>query len=631
MKSIYSLHKSRQILKTSYHWYKKKGKTLSSDRRTALENDLEKLDEAVLAKDRTTADRYAKDIESFGTVHFKKSWFEYILELAFALVFALIVATIVRQTWFEPYEIPTGSMRPTFEEQDHVTVTKTAFGINVPLETRHFYFDPDLVQRTSIVIFSGEGLALRDTDSTYFGIFPYKKRYIKRLMGKPGDRIYFYGGKIYAMDKEGNFLEEYLNSPWLNHIESVPFLRFEGELSIPKPREIVFRLMNLPIGKLSITPQGSFIGEIFNGREWIKDNPVAQKTPHDQIETYSDFWGIRNYAMARLLTQEELEKFSQADSKGLEKAPLYLELRHNPSLNYLPPFIQTNGIGQGGLSLQTYVTAIPLQENHLKSIMNNLYTARFVVKNGRARRYSAEDNRTTIDNPLFPGVPDGKYEFYFGKGVSIDWAAITSPLSPNSPLYSLKPENIQKLFNLGIEMDTIFSPSSTHQIFYPNRYAYFRDGDLYLLGAPILKKEDPVLIAFKEREEKKEKQSTARQPYVAFKDYGSPLKEGKIDRKFMETFGLQIPDGHYLALGDNHAMSADSRVFGFVPEANLQGAPCYIIWPPGERWGAPLQKPYPLFTLPRLIVWSIAFAIFIIWLTIHRRNLRKPIFKKLAP
>ena len=82
-------------------------------------------------------------------------------------------------------------------------------------------------------------------------------------------------------------------------------------------------------------------------------------------------------------------------------------------------------------------------------------------------------------------------------------------------------------------------------------------------------------------------------------------------------------------LGDNHAMSQDSRYFGPVPQANLQGAPSLIIWPPGDRLGSPNQKPYPFLNLPRLIVWSIAAAIALIWFAIHRRNMRRPLFKKL--
>lgn len=119
--------------------------------------------------------------------------------------------------------------------------------------------------------------------------------------------------------------------------------------------------------------------------------------------------------------------------------------------------------------------------------------------------------------------------------------------------------------------------------------------------------------------------SSREKPYIAFKDNEPPLKDGQYDAEFIRTFGVTVPNRHYLVLGDNHAMSADSRVFGFVPEENLQGAPSLILWPPGERWGFPLQKPYPILNLPRMIVWSIVGICALVWYLIYRRNLRRPI------
>ena len=610
-------------MKWVYAWYKKKAAKLPQQQLEMLEGDMKALDLALLAKQRPEASQIAHRLEKFAGVHCKKSIFEYSWELVLALAFALVIAVLVRAIWFEPYEIPTGSMRPTFREQDHLIVTKTAFGINMPLETKHLYFDPELVQRSSVIIFSGDGLPLHEVDTTYFGIFPYKKRYIKRLIAKPGDALYFYGGKIYAVDKSGNDIKELRDSPWMQTLEYVPFLSFEGDMSAGN-NYVLFSQMHKPAGKLSFNILGQASGEVFNGKEWVKDQPLAQTKPHNEIQTYSDLLGMRNYAEARLLTKEELKNFPEG-AEELEDGVLYLQLHHTPSLTFPKPLIQRNI--PGGIAVTGYTTAIPLQKAHLDAIMDNLYTARFVVSNGKATSYRQGNPHFGPDSPLLPGVPDGTYEFYFGKASKIIWGGIPTDVPQTNPLYSHDSDNVQKLFNLGIELNTAFSPHAGNQTLFPHRYAYFRDGDLFLMGAPVIKKDDPILIAFNKREE--QRQATSATPYVAFKDYGPPLnKDGSIDINFIRTFGMVLPPKQYLVLGDNHAMSADSRVFGSVPQENLQGAPCWIIWPPGDRLGAPPQKPYPFMNIPRAIIWTIAGMIFIAWFIYHRHALKQPIFKK---
>jgi signal peptidase I len=630
---MYSLRKSRNILKTAHDLFRKKGKKLPAIELAAFETDLRALDTALLNEDRIRADQLAHKIESFIKIHFKKSFSTLFIELIIALAIALLVAMIVRTMWFEHYEIPTGSMRPTFKEQDHLIVSKTTFGIDFPFETKHLYFDPNLVQRGSTLIFSGDGIDLPDTDTTYFGIIPYKKRYVKRCLGKPEDTLYFYGGRLFGIDRDGNEIPELLEGNWLEKLEYIPFISFEGK-RVSGTRglsgvvdQLIFKQMNIPIGRLIFEKSGSMRGEIFNGNEWIKDNPETALKVHDSIENYNDFWGMRNFAMARLLTKNQVKELTPIPTDSLEEAPLYLEIRHNPGLSYPQPRLIWDSVQQVNLLLNPYVSVIPLQKKHLDALMENMYTCRFVVKNGRAKRYSITPTPFTQSSPQFPGVPDGTYEFYYGKAWKIVWGGIAIALSPDHPLYKRDPQRVQRLFNLGIEMNTLFSPQSPNQTYFPSRYAYFRNGDLFTLGGPIFHKDDPILKSFIAHEKELEKQSSAEKPYVPFIDWGPPVKNGKIDKEFLNTFGLKIPKSHYLCLGDNHAMSADSRLFGFVPENNLEGAPSFIIWPPGHRWGPPLQIPYPWITIPNMIVWGIVLSIGLIWWAIVYYYKRRSFFK----
>jgi signal peptidase I len=81
----------------------------------------------------------------------------------------------------------------------------------------------------------------------------------------------------------------------------------------------------------------------------------------------------------------------------------------------------------------------------------------------------------------------------------------------------------------------------------------------------------------------------------------------------------------YLALGDNHAMSGDSRQFGFVPEDNLKGGVSFLFWPPGPRLGQPAQPAMSYFSFPNMTAW-ISFIVIMSCLSIYyRRKYFKPI------
>lgn len=630
---FYSLRKSRNILRHIYSLYRRKRTLLSSDLLRTLEEDLESLDKSILSRNREESSRLAQNLESFSKKHLKKTPFEYFKELFSALLIALLVATVIRQMCFEPMEIPTGSMRPTFKEQDRLIVSKTNFGVNIPLKAKHFFFKPSLVKRTGIVIFRPENMDMQNTDTSYFGI-PGKKRYIKRCIGKPGDALYFYGGLIYGIDQNGNDLKILRESSWMASLEHIPFINFEGRATATAPNiqglysPVFYHQTSQLIGKQSLLSNRKILGEIYVNKEWKKESLSvhAAKTP----QSYFDFWGIKNYATARLLTREEVEKKSYAQSDGLENATLYLELRHTPNLTSPSPKIIFDEYARLRPSLAYHTTVIPLKEEHLHAIMANLYTSRFIVKNQYAYRYSNNRKYDPTEYSAFPklsGVADGCYEFYYGKCSSISWGGVSSPLSNDHPLYKYTKENIQNLFNLGIEFHKAFHPSNKDQPFFPSRFAYFRNGDLYLMGAPIIQKEDSTLLNFHQREKNLQQRYKT---YIPFIDYGPPLKEDNtLDSDFIRSFGIKVPERMYLVLGDNHAASSDSRDFGFVPEENIRGSASFILWPPGKRWGQPSQIDSSWTTIPTLLVYSAILFIALLTYVFHKKRNSKPIFKKL--
>lgn len=633
----FQLRRARRLLKSAAAIYHKKGQKLSEHQRSRFETLLHELDESLLQKDKIKAKKLSKDLETFLKANFKKSNLDHFKEFLFALVFAIVIAFAIRQCWFELYEVPTGSMRPTIKELDRLVVSKTTFGINLPFQKNLILFSPDYLKRAGIIVFTVAGMDVADADTTYFYLFPGKKRYIKRCIGKPGDTLYFYGGRMYGVDRDGNPIleladEDYLKKIGIERIDHVPYITFEGKQQLSSPLAhgvygaVTFSQMNAPQGKLQLKRDGSIEGLFFNGTEWVKDRPAALKTPHTSPQSYSDLWGIGHYAMARLLTKEQARQFYQIDSH----APLYLELRHTPNLTYPAPEMRPGDTGRVQPTLTPLISLIPLTESHLQTLHQNIYTSRFIVQNGHAYRYNEGMKRFQRPefDPLFPSVPDGTYEFYYGKGYKVIWGGILCALPLDHPLYNYSAENLQKLFNLGIGFNLVYQPIAPFQAYLPQRFAYFRNGDLYVMGAPLLKKGDPVLETFVKNELEKQQASSQDLPYIAFIDRGPPLLEnGKLDVDFIRAFGLKIPEDGVLALGDNYAMSADSRDFGFVPTMNLRGAPSFTFWPPSPRVGPLPQPSYRWFTLPNCLIWGIVILILIICYIVFKIQSKKPIFK----
>lgn len=619
---MYSLYKCKKILRYVYDLYNKKKKTLSEIQKKRFENILISLQSSILKKNVKAADTAAKNLEKLANSNLKKTFFEKSINFVFSLIFAILVAIVVRQMWFEFYTIPTGSMRPELKEKDFLMVSKTNFSINIPISPitqKHFYFDPNLLHRGSIVTFSSANLDMPDTNMMYFYVFPGKKQLVKRLIGKPGDTLYFYGGRIYGIDKNDNEINELWDSIWFKSIEHIPFIRFDGKaitntsFSKDANSSVVFYQMNEPIAMLNVNSFGQIEGNILTDHSSIF-------TKDSKINNYFDVFGFNNFAMARILSKDDIGNYSTASIDGIENAPLYLELIHHPSLKNAKIIRDEMGRLRPGLSYEKSIIA--LNEDILKKIFNSIYTARFIVKNGYIYRLGS----SYINDPKYlvklDDVEDGCYEIQDGEAYRVNFLGITTKLNKDHPLNTFSIEKTKTFFNLGIEFLKVFNPSKKNQHLIPSRYAYFRDKDLYLMGHLIFKNDDPALSNFLQREYKKQSMTS---DYYPFDDEGSPIdKNGNLDKEKIKKYGLKVPEKMYLMLGDNHAMSADSREFGFVPEDNLKGGVNFIFWPPSKRWGFPFQPEWGFLILPKIIIWFIAGLIILISILYYNSKIKRP-------
>jgi signal peptidase I len=102
------------------------------------------------------------------------------LEFAKTIFWAVVIAVIFRSFLFEPFSIPSGSMIPTLRVGDYLFVSKYSYGYSrysfpfalVPFDGRIWRGEPEY---GDVVVFRRPGNESVD--------------FIKRLVGKPGDRI----------------------------------------------------------------------------------------------------------------------------------------------------------------------------------------------------------------------------------------------------------------------------------------------------------------------------------------------------------------------------------------------------------------------------------------------------------
>jgi signal peptidase I len=102
-----------------------------------------------------------------------------------ALVFAIVIAAVVRTFLIAPFKIPSGSMYPTIEVGDHIFATMFDYGIPVPFTD--IKLGRQEIQRGDIVIFPFPS----DPDIDY----------IKRVVGRGGETVEMKGEQVYIDGK----------------------------------------------------------------------------------------------------------------------------------------------------------------------------------------------------------------------------------------------------------------------------------------------------------------------------------------------------------------------------------------------------------------------------------------------
>ena len=88
--------------------------------------------------------------------------------------------------------VPTGSMKPTIVEGDYILVNKLAFDLRLPLTGGRLLFWSDPKRVTAIVVFDPPG---------------ERDRYVKRIVGVPGDVLELRDNRLFVNGKPARYQE----------------------------------------------------------------------------------------------------------------------------------------------------------------------------------------------------------------------------------------------------------------------------------------------------------------------------------------------------------------------------------------------------------------------------------------
>jgi signal peptidase I len=115
------------------------------------------------------------------------------VEIAKTIIYALLIALVLKVVIFQPYTIPSASEEPNLYQGDYIIVSKWSYGwskhsipFSPPLFSGRIFFHAP--QRGDVVVFK----LPREMG---------RIDYIKRLIGLPGDRVQVKAGVVYINDK----------------------------------------------------------------------------------------------------------------------------------------------------------------------------------------------------------------------------------------------------------------------------------------------------------------------------------------------------------------------------------------------------------------------------------------------
>lgn len=449
--------------------------------------------------------------------------------------------------------VPSGSMRFAIHENDKIFISSSDFSIKYWPFSNPFIFCEDNINRGDAVTCRKRG------NQAASAFFKYVKigdmQLLKRCVAKPGDAVYFYGGLIYVVDKNGVLDQDFLRLQINNRLWHSPII---SKNPLYLKRKIIERGFSGAIESYSLFGESVFdvhhnrganINVYFANGDKVLDNTVNE-------------YGSKYFFEGRIISSNEaMEMYKYKSQSDID---LVMEIKVGSSIS--------RGISYRSPEVSYERIFIDINKDMLPGIMQCIDTERIEISNGCAEHLRSADigNRQGISSNKvdFADVQDGTYDVIEGNVYKILTLNPTlgivpvanisgSKISRDTSLSDLTTTNVRRLFNKGIgifnEGDETF------------RILAFRNGDLYIGRNKWLDKNN---VTVKELL----KVNPSLDGIADILDDEDKISIEKIRKK-----GYHVPENSYMLLGDNFPASSDSRMDGCFSYNDLGGKALFIM------------------------------------------------------
>ncbi|MBI4348410.1 MAG: signal peptidase I [Elusimicrobia bacterium] len=132
------------------------------------------------------------------------------MEWAETVFSAVLLASLLMYFVVQAFKIPSGSMRTTLLEGDHLFVNKFIYGVRIPF-TRKRILKFTQPRRGDIMVFQ---FPTDNPQETHCGSVQFGKDFIKRTIGLPGETVEIKKGKVFIDGKvlEGEAYAQYVDA-----------------------------------------------------------------------------------------------------------------------------------------------------------------------------------------------------------------------------------------------------------------------------------------------------------------------------------------------------------------------------------------------------------------------------------